>query len=154
MGASVVHRFAEASSLRAGAAFFAGVALAIGFAVFALLASRRVRREEFRTLRTWARGPAALAGLALAAAIFGAFWWSSLRGFRELAIDGDRLRLVGFLPPGTVELPRDAVARVLFEPGLQGRSRLVLELRDGSSCSSVGARTEQVLAAQSDLNRR
>jgi hypothetical protein len=154
MGTVTVHRFADEIGLRAGAAFFVAVALGIGAVLFGLLTRPGARRPAFRSLRAWRRGPAALAGLALAASIFGAFWWSSLRGFRELVLDGDRVRLVGFLPPGTTELNRDELARVLFEPGLQGRSRLVLELRDGSMRSSVSARTEQIFAAQADLERR
>jgi hypothetical protein len=144
-------QFMEERALLAGAAFMLTFALLVGGVLYALLTSRRWRRESFRSLRVWPRPLGAAAGLALAAVVCAAFRATSIRGFREIVRRDDAVVLTWSLPDEVVTIARGDVADALLEPGTGGRSRLVVTTRQGDEYASVPAPTELVARVQERL---
>jgi len=143
----------EPHALRFAAGFFLLFALAVGVVVYWLLSHPASRRAPFRSLRTWGRGRSAIAGLLLAGAIFAAFAATSLRGFHRVETVPGEVVLTYALPARTVVLGRSVVTAVLLEPGSRGRSRLVIDTRDGDRYESVPARSETIAALQTRIER-
>jgi hypothetical protein len=143
----------ETAAMQLGAVLFLSVATILGFVVYRLLATRSARRDEPRVRGVLGRVPSACAGALLGGVLFGAFWITTLAGFHQLRRDGDALVLDYAIPPREVVLARADVSDVLFEPGVRGQSRLVIETRDGRAFTSVPARSALVASLQHELQR-
>jgi hypothetical protein len=143
----------DQGSLLVAGSFFLAFACVLGLIAYRLLSQPAARRAEFRTWRAWRKGTSALAGLALAMAVFAGFAASSLLGFQRIEISESHVVLGYVLPFDDVSLRRDDLAQVLREPGTGVACRLVLETRDGCRYESVPARADVVAAIHARIER-
>ncbi|HEX6810051.1 MAG TPA: hypothetical protein VF384_00385 [Planctomycetota bacterium] len=141
-------------ALLGASAFFLAIACLLGFVVYRLLSRPADRRPGFRTWGAWRKGTSALAGAALAAAVFTAFVATSIAGFHRVVVSDSEV-LLGYMPPfDGVSLRRTDLKQVRCEPGIgAGASRLVIETRDGSRYESVPARIDVLKAVHAQIAR-
>ena len=126
------------------------LALALFCAVFAVLsvalAGGIARGPRLRSRTAW------LLGSLVFAALTATLYYSSLNGFYEAELLGDRL-VLSYLYPTTAELLLDEISSVRTAPAFKGTWRLYVTSAQGVEYASATARREVVETAALKLRQ-